>query len=107
LFRPRRKGRTLQSSGTYFFELKALAIREQKTYVLHKPDLADHSVSIYLDFEGVNSIYLAGGLIEHEGKFVEPFSFWADYENEGKQIFQHLFDLFTKYSEAVIYYYGS
>jgi predicted RecB family nuclease len=68
LFRPRRRGRVLPKPGRYPWELKALAIREQKTYLLHKPELgglgveggrmndagADGpGVAIYLDMEGL------------------------------------------------------
>ena len=49
LFRPRRRGRKLQA-GKYLWELKALALREQKTFVLEPPQLAQHDISIYLDF---------------------------------------------------------
>ena len=53
LFRPRRRGRVLSVKGRYLYELKALAIREQKAYVLHKPDIPTSAVSIYLDMEGL------------------------------------------------------
>ena len=64
LFKPRRRGRSLHRSGTFPFELKSsLPSASKKTYVLHKPDLAEHSVSIYIDFEGTDFIYLLGVLV--------------------------------------------
>src|SRR5207237_4781061 len=53
LFRPRRSHRTPQTSGRYQWELKALAIREQKKFILHQPNITHNLVSIYLDFEGL------------------------------------------------------
>ncbi|MDR3680517.1 MAG: hypothetical protein P4L41_11170 [Flavipsychrobacter sp.] len=53
LFRPRRRRRHPQVSTNYLWELKALAITEQKTFVLYPPDVKETAVSIYLGFEGL------------------------------------------------------
>ena len=50
LFRPRRRRRHPQVSTNYLWELKALAITEQKTFVLYPPDVKPKAISIYLDF---------------------------------------------------------
>jgi transposase IS66 family protein/RNase H-like protein len=110
IFRPRRRNRILQKSGKFPFELKALAIREQKTYVLHKPELKENPISIYLDMEGLpdeNFIYLIGGVIRQPTKPEEQFSFWANSGKDEQNIFKKLFDVFDKYPEAAIYHYGS
>jgi hypothetical protein len=110
LFRPRRRGRALSAKGRFLYELKALAIREQKTYVLHKPDVPSTPVSIYLDMEGLpdeDFIYLIGGIITHPDQSDESFSFWANKPREEESIFNKLSDVFSAYSEATIYHYGS
>jgi len=110
LFRPRRRGRALPQASRYPYELKALAIREQKIYVLHRPELPVTAVSIFVDMEGLpemNFIYLVSGIIVSEGKPDVPFSFWADTQQQEKSIFQQAAALFTQYPEAVIYHYGS
>src|ERR1700744_439355 len=41
LFRPRRQRGRPQPAGNFLWELKALAIREQKTYVVHAPNIPE------------------------------------------------------------------
>jgi hypothetical protein len=110
LFRPRRRGRVLSVKGRYLYELKALAIREQKTYVLHKPDVPASAVSIYLDMEGLpdeNFIYLIGGIMVQPGQPEQSFSFWANDMAEQQLIFDQLKTIFSNYPNATIYHYGS
>ena len=110
LFRPCRRARTLPVSGRYPYELKALAIREQKTYVLHKPELPATPVSIYLDMEGLpdeNFIYLIGGLITQPNLPDQTFSFWANQPQEQPLIFDQLKKVVVEYPDATIYHYGS
>jgi predicted RecB family nuclease len=110
LFRPRRRRRHPQVSSNYLWELKALAITEQKTFVLSPPGIKDTPVSIYMDFEGVPDegwIYLIGILIIEQGKQDRTLSFWADAKENEKEIFVRLFDLLKQYPEAAIYHYGS
>jgi hypothetical protein len=110
LFRPRRRGRALSVKGRYLYELKALAIREHKTYVLHKPEIPATPVSIYLDMEGLpdeHFIYLIGGVISQAGHADESFSFWADEPHEEQLIFDRLKEIMLTYSDAAIYHYGS
>lgn len=110
LFRPRRRRKHPQPSGNYLWELKALAIKEQKTFVLHPPDVKETPVSIYLDFEGLPDerfIYLIGAIIVTEDGINNHYSFWADTSTEEKGIFVRLLDLLRQYPEATIYHYGS
>jgi predicted RecB family nuclease len=109
-FRPRRRRGIPQPSGSYPWELKALAIREQKTYVLHSPELLEALVSIFIDFEGLpdeNRVYLLGGIIVQSGKADVKFSYWANGIEEEKKVFKRLSNILKKYPEAPVYHYGS
>ena len=104
-FRLRRKRNRAHTSGAYLWELKALAIREQKTYVLQVPEIKQGTASIYIDFEGLpeeNFIYLIGMLVNDN-----YFSFWANSKQEEEKIFLQLFELLDQYGGAVIYHYGA
>lgn len=109
LFRPRRS-RHVPAAGRYLYELKALAIREQKTFVVHTPELIHQPVSIYLDFEGLpteNHLYLLGAIVKQDEKPDEYFSFWSDNKEQEEDNFRKLFGLLQTYPEAGIYHYGS
>jgi hypothetical protein len=109
LFRPRRRRQSSPSAGSYLWDLKALAIREQKTFVLHPPELTHHPVSIYLDFEGTDEghHYLLGGIITQEGKPDETFYFWSDNSEQADLNFQQLFALLQRHAGSNIYHFGS
>ena len=111
LFSPRRRSkRKPKIAASYMWELKALAIREQKTFVMYQPELNENPNAIYIDFEGVPEegwIYLLGGIIIQEGKPNEPFSYWADNKDQEKAIFKNLFALLEKFQDTPIYHYGS
>ena len=110
LFRPRRRRRHPQVSTNYLWELKALAITEQKTFVLYPPDVKAAPISIYFDFEGLPDegwIYLIGVIITAENEQDKSYSFWADAKEQEKDIFTSLFELLKQYPEAPIYHYGS
>jgi predicted RecB family nuclease len=110
-FRPRRRRRGRpQPSGNFLWELKALAIREQKTFVMHPPDLINSTKSIYIDFEGLpdeGRVYLIGGILKEEGKPDECFSYWADDRKSEEQILCNLLSFLKEYPDAPIYHYGS
>jgi len=104
-FRLRRKRYRAHTSGSYLWELKALALRENKTYVLQVPEIKPAAINIYIDFEGLpeeNFIYLLGALINDQ-----YFSYWASGKEEEPQIFAQLFDLLNKYPDAAIFHYGA
>lgn len=110
LFRPRRRRRHPQVSTNYLWELKALAITEQKIFVLYPPDVKATAVSIYIDFEGLPDeswIYLIGVIIITEGLPDKNYSFWATTKNDEKVIFVNLLALLKQYPGASIYHYGS
>jgi predicted RecB family nuclease len=110
LFRPRRRRQHPQAPTNYLWELKALAITEQKTFVLCPPDIKESSIAIYLDMEGIpdeNRIYLIGVLIVEQGQENKTHSFWADKAENEKEIFADVFALLKQYPEVPIYHYGS
>ncbi len=109
LFRPRRRRGRPYKTSVFLWELKSLAIREQKTFVLHPPDLKQSSEIIYLDFEGIPEehwVYLIGGILKQEGKPDEVFSFWADNKENENEIFRKLFSFFREHPDALVYHYG-
>jgi predicted RecB family nuclease len=109
LFKPRRR-RALNPQSSYLWELKALAIREQKTFVIEPPVLNATTTAIYLDFEGTANeqhIYLLGGMVVQNGRPEEKFSFWSDNKESEQANFNRLFKLFIQYPDAEIYHYGS
>jgi hypothetical protein len=109
LFRLRRS-RRVPAAGRYLYELKALAIREHKTFVVHTPELIHRPVSIYLDFEGLpteNHLYLLGTIVKQDEKPDEHFSFWSERKEQEEDNIRKLFGLLQRYPDAEIYHYGS
>ncbi len=109
LFRLRRRRRSLKVTGRFLWELKALAIREKKTYVLQLPECKSHP-SIYIDFEGIqneNFIYLIGIVIMQNDVPDKTYSFWANEKKAEVSIFEELIKVLLIYPEANIYHYGS
>jgi hypothetical protein len=110
MFRPRRSGRVPHRAVRYLVELKALAIREQKTFVVQPTNVTRAAVSIYLDFEGLPDEkfqYLLGCIIIENDRTPEPFSFWCDHIWQESENFKKLFTLLSNYPDAPIYHYGS
>ncbi len=110
LFHPRRRRRHPQVSTNYLWELKALAITEQKTFVLYPPDVKESPVSIYLDFEGIPDegwIYLIGVIIKENGLQDKSYSYWANAKENEEEIFASFFSLLRQYPQVPIYHYGS
>lgn len=90
-------------------ELKALAIREGKTFIQEIPNIATSPNEIFLDIEGIpdrNFYYLIGVIIRANG-LEKTYSFWANNENEEEEIFIEFFTLLQSLSEFTIYHYGS
>ena len=90
-------------------ELKALAIRENKTFIQEIPNLKEVETEVFLDFEGIpdrNSNYLIG-LIIKTGNIAKEYSFWANSKGEENYIFIQLIDLLKPLKSFTIYHYGS
>lgn len=91
-------------------ELKALAIRENKTFIQESPTLTQYRTEVFIDFEGIsdrNSIYLIGVFLKTNNVEIE-YSFWADdSEEEEESIFIKLIELLLPLDDFIVYYYGS
>jgi predicted RecB family nuclease len=93
----------------YIPELKALAIREGKTFIQEIPNIAISQNEIFLDIEGVpdrNFYYLIGVIIK-TNDLEKTYSFWANNENEEEIIFIEFVTLLQSLNEYTIYHYGS
>lgn len=105
LFRPTKR---VYQKRKFIPELKALAIREMKTYIFDMPKVKQSDVKIFIDFEGIpdrNFVYLIGVLILNNDT-EETYSFWADSDDEESIIFKELFNLLKQFEEYIIYHYG-
>ena len=94
---------------TFVPELKALAIRDNKTFIQEILNLKEVETEIFLDFEGIpdrNSNYLIG-LIIRTGKIDIEHSFWANSKEEENYIFIQLIELLKPLKNFTIYHYGS
>jgi predicted RecB family nuclease len=110
VFKPRRRRKGVNTATPLFnVELQALALRTGKIYVDETPSVAEHSVEIYLDVEGIPDQqfdYLIGLVIKDRDS-LGTYSLWADSPEQEKTIFQECVDLLTGYGDAPIYHYGS
>jgi predicted RecB family nuclease len=108
-FRPRKKKRPTPQPSRIEWALKALALREKKTYVQEIPKFHDAETEVFLDFEGLpdeNIVYLIG-LIVSENHTEKKYSFWADSEKDEEKIFSQLFEILSSLKNSIIYHYGN
>ena len=90
-------------------ELKALAIREEKTFIQEIPNIPISQNEIFFDIEGLpdrNFYYLIGVIIRTNG-LEKIYSFWATNEDEEKNIFIEFISLFQPLEDFTVYHYGS
>ena len=90
-------------------ELKALAIREAKTFIQEIPTIPVSQNEIFFDIEGLpdrNIYYLIGVIIRANG-VENTYSFWATNEDEKKNIFVEFISLLQSLDEFTAYHYGS
>jgi len=90
-------------------ELKALAIRENKTFIHEIPMLPSSQTEIFFDIEGLpdrNFYYLIGVVIKTDDS-EKTFSFWANNESEEERIFIEFINLLKPLEDFTIYHYGS
>src|SRR4051812_17193506 len=80
----RRRQRKDHQPLKYSHSLKALAIRDDKIYVVEKPQVPQSGTRIFLDVEGVpdQDFYYLIGLLVTEGDETKAFAFWADNHSE-------------------------
>lgn len=109
-FRPRRFRRIREKGRPFSHELKALAIRDKKTYIMAFGDFdISNKTEIYIDFEGLpdeDFIYLIG-IIIRSNDIETILSLWADSKENEKRIFKQLLEAIKQYNDYVVYHYGS
>jgi predicted RecB family nuclease len=109
LFRPPRKCKRPRRPGSlHYHTLQALAVRDQKVFVLGSPELPTAPVRVYLDVEcdperGFD--YLVGMIVEAGGAEARH-SFWADTPAEEPRLFRQLVEVLAKHEDFRIYCYG-
>lgn len=89
--------------------LQAMAIRDQKLFIIGTPELPTATTSVYLDFEGDPErglVYLIGALVCRDGTS-QLYSFWADNSLEEPLILDQLHQLLASLESFDIYCYGS
>jgi predicted RecB family nuclease len=109
-FRPRRKRKRPDGfRRPHSVALRALAIRENKTYVHGTPELSRKATEIYFDVEGVeegNFIYLVGLIVISNGQ-IEKHSFWANTPDEEMDAFLQFLRIIRNHDSYVLYHHGS
>jgi len=109
-YRPRRKRKNPSPKNERFlWELKSLALREQRTFVQELPKLPKSVVDVYLDFEGLpdEHFHYLIGMILKDGETERQMSFWANSQIEEEAIFRQLFETLSQFKKFTVYHYGS
>jgi predicted RecB family nuclease len=108
-YRPGRRGkRPADKARKHDPALQALALREQKVYVMDAPALVQAPVALYLDIEGVperDFYYLIGLLVVQQGQSTFH-SFWADDTLQEKTIWADCLRVIEGFPEYTLYHYG-
>ena len=109
-FRPRRKSkRARQETHQRSSALQALAIRDQRIYVIGQPTLLQKPVQMYFDIESnpdAGFIYLIG-LIVVENGIPHHLTFWADRKEQEATIFEQFIAAVCRYEDFVVFCYGN
>jgi predicted RecB family nuclease len=106
--RRRRKGKD-RKPPKYHHSLKALAIRDDKIYVVEQPEVPQSGTLMFLDVEGIpdQDFYYLIGLLITEGESTKAFSFWADNQSEEEKVWREFLATVQGYSEFTLFHYGS
>lgn len=91
------------------FALKALAVREMKTYVLEPPIIPVHATEIFVDFEGFpdeRCIYLIGMIVRDKQREFSK-SFWAESLSDTDAVLTSFLAELRGIGDFVMYHYGS
>jgi len=108
-FRPRKRRKNVSQPGRPQPALKALALREKKTYVLDIPSLPNATTEVFVDFEGMPDerfVYLIGMIVREDGNESQA-SFWADSPDEADGIMMEFLDKLRGLDNFTMYHYGS
>ena len=108
-FHPRRQSKRAKIHGRpHSFALQALAIRDQKIYILTRPALPPAETRIFIDMEGVpdgSFVYLIGLLVQ-QGDREQSYSFWADSREEETRVFELFAQTLSQFSNGQVFHYG-
>jgi hypothetical protein len=109
-FHPRRQSKRAKArTRPHSFALQALAIREQKIYILAPPHLPPAETRLFIDMEGVPNgsfVYLIGLLVQQKDR-EQSYSFWADNRDEEVQMFEMFARTCSQFPTGHILHYGS
>ena len=109
-FHPRRKSKRAKARGRpHSFPLQAMAIRDQKVYVLAPPALPSADTQAFIDMEGDldgRFVYLIGLLVV-QGDRETCHSFWADTREDEAVIFEQLDRALSRLTDVHLFHYGS
>lgn len=109
-FRARRRSkRLIKKPEKYYDSLKALAIRERKTYIVGSPQLKIDGTPIYLDVESIpdRDFYYLIGVFFHTAECQIQYSFWANTKEEEQKIWTEFIDILSAVDNPVLIHYGS
>lgn len=105
----KQRKRDIDKPLKYYASLAALAIREQKIYILGKPDLRITRNPVYLDVEGIpdqDFYYLIGIRFKKGSSYVQQ-SFWANNLAEEKEIWSTFIEAIAEIENPQLIYYGN
>jgi predicted RecB family nuclease len=109
-FRPRRRSkRSPRKREKYHYSLKALAIRNQKIYVVGSPSLSSDGTPVYLDIEGLpdRDFYYLVGIRLTTAEVVTQHNLWADTADDEKRIWADFLDILLQIKNPILIHYGS
>jgi predicted RecB family nuclease len=108
-FHPRRKSKRAKARGRpHSYPLQAMAIRDQKVYVLDPPVLASADTQVFIDMEGDPDgrfVYLIGLVVICDGQETCQ-SFWADRREDEAAIFEQLDHALSGLAGPRLFHYG-
>jgi predicted RecB family nuclease len=93
----------------YYASLTALAIREQKIYILGKPDISLNQNPVYIDVEGIpdqDFYYLIGMRFKSGSSYIQH-SFWANDLAEEKEMWGAFIEAIAQIDNPQLIYYGN
>jgi len=109
-FRPRRRPRKMRDKREkYHHSLKALAIRENKIYIVGSPKLKVDGTPVYVDVEGLpdRDFYYLIGVRIGNGKSAVQHSLWADSVEDERRIWNEFLDIVASTVNPRLLHYGS
>ena len=109
-FHPRRQSKRAKARGRpHNFSLQAMAIRDQKVYVLDLPVFPLADTQVFIDMEGEpdgSFVYLIGVLVVRDGQETYQ-SFWADTLKDEAAILKQLDRALSGLANPRLFHYGS